>query len=143
VPAIWDLFENDGPGEPPYEPPTHKQCLRCQRWLPIDAFHRNRFFKDGRQLNCSDCGRDAARDYYRQNAERLRPKARERMRRLAAQRKAARASTTTWPRKQMNDHHHERQHPAANFEAVSKAPRTTPGRRLGLRRSSANSRGNA
>lgn len=95
VPTIFSLFENDGPGAPPYEPPSHKLCPRCQRWLPLGAYYRNRYFRDGRQINCSECGRETAREYYRRHADRLRPAGRERMRRKAAARNAARAETTT------------------------------------------------
>lgn len=94
-PEIFRRFVNDGPGEPTYEPPSHKMCPRCQRWLPLGAFYRNRYFKDGRQINCSECGRESARSYYRRNANRLRPAARERMRRRAEARKAARRESTT------------------------------------------------
>ena len=71
----------------------NKTCVRCKRVLPLGAFYRNRFFRDGRQITCSECGRELARSYYHRHVDRLRVAARDRMRKHYAAKKAARTAT--------------------------------------------------
>ena len=74
---------------------TEKTCGRCRKTLPRERFFASVGRRDGLQSVCKDCGRDLAREYYRTNAERLRPIARDRMRRIAAERKAAAVPVTS------------------------------------------------
>lgn len=47
---------------------TEKRCCTCREVKPLDAFHRHRSQKDGRQNACKDCQRERQR-HYRQTAE--------------------------------------------------------------------------
>lgn len=41
-----------------------KRCSRCGEELPLDAFHRHRGRKDGRQTVCKACKRRTNAEYY-------------------------------------------------------------------------------
>jgi hypothetical protein len=50
--------------------PQEKTCTRCGETKPVEAFHRNRRRKDGRQTCCKDCNNAQARAWERANRRR-------------------------------------------------------------------------
>ena len=49
-----------------------KECTRCHRMLPLDAFHRERASKDGVTYICKDCRNRTSRAYRKQKKQRRR-----------------------------------------------------------------------
>lgn len=47
-----------------------KECTRCHRMLPLDAFHRERACKDGVSNICKDCRNRTSRAYRKQKKQR-------------------------------------------------------------------------
>ena len=47
-----------------------KECTRCHRMLPLDAFHRERASKDGVTYICKDCRNRTSRAYRKQKKQR-------------------------------------------------------------------------
>lgn len=43
-----------------------KTCTKCGRTLPLDSFHRDSMFPDGRRNVCKECRRS---DYYAQRGD--------------------------------------------------------------------------
>lgn len=38
-------------------PPTGKACRKCGFWKPLDGYHKNQNFRDGRWNVCKECRR--------------------------------------------------------------------------------------
>jgi hypothetical protein len=53
---------------------TLKTCYICKHTKPLSQFYRHRGMKDGYYPACADCQRNDARQYYRDNKERLKAK---------------------------------------------------------------------
>ena len=49
---------------------VRKECTRCHRMLPLDAFHRNGRSKDGVSNICKDCRNRTSRVYRKQKKQR-------------------------------------------------------------------------
>lgn len=49
---------------------VRKECTRCHRMLPLDAFHRERASKDGATYICKDCRNRTSRAYRKQKKQR-------------------------------------------------------------------------
>ena len=49
--------------------PSRKRCTMCKQWLPLEAFHRNRSRRDGRQNACKPCNIARSQRWYRENPQ--------------------------------------------------------------------------
>ena len=49
-----------------------KQCLRCEKPLPLSEFHRNRAKKDGLDIYCCGCIRQRDKRYQVANSDKIR-----------------------------------------------------------------------
>lgn len=49
---------------------VRKECTRCHRMLPLDAFHRERACKDGVSNVCKDCRNRTSQAYRKQKKQR-------------------------------------------------------------------------
>jgi hypothetical protein len=57
--------------------PTERQCSKCSRWLPLDAFPANRWMHLGVSSHCRRCHRAATKDWRERNRERINAERRE------------------------------------------------------------------
>jgi hypothetical protein len=48
-----------------------KTCKRCQRDLPLTAFHRDSSMSDGRERRCKSCRAEIAAERYERNREKI------------------------------------------------------------------------
>lgn len=46
-----------------------KGCPKCQRWLEVSAFSKNRSRPDGLQVSCTECQRAYVRQHYARNLQ--------------------------------------------------------------------------
>jgi len=49
---------------------TGKVCPKCDKWKPLDGFHKNRTRPSGRQSYCKICLNKARKENYKKNRER-------------------------------------------------------------------------
>lgn len=57
--------------------PVTKCCTRCQRDLPLSAFHRDGTMADGLERRCKTCRKEVAAARYERNREKILEKCRE------------------------------------------------------------------
>lgn len=55
-----------------------KVCCKCDKELPLDAFHVNTTRKDGHSGICKECEKEYKKKYYSQDPEKFRQRVRER-----------------------------------------------------------------
>jgi hypothetical protein len=55
----------DGPGKPP----TEKRCVRCERWLPFEAFRANPRLRSGLNSWCKECQLERGRQWRAEHPE--------------------------------------------------------------------------
>jgi len=46
-----------------------RQCTRCQEFLPLSEYHRDRSLREGRRYTCKRCAKEAARFSWRKRNE--------------------------------------------------------------------------